>query len=172
MKKLRAPLRKRKMNPSKDKRVFEKKFFAIFLEMERSSYLSVQYAYNLEEAFNLAKIEYGNIKHAPATHNLAAELATARVGLFTAKTFAELNDPKKHILAPIKKDKPLPPPLPPIPRIPTQREKKNETMATIISLGDTKLLGIMKGEFTEAEIKYIKSEIKKLSTKKKKSVDK
>lgn len=70
------------------RRIVMKKVYALMLKSERTYFLSVQAAYSLEEAFDLAKREFVDMNPVRRGNN---SLEGAEIGLFAIKTLDELS---------------------------------------------------------------------------------
>lgn len=150
------------------------KVFALLIEFMESSFLSIQYAYSLEEAFLMAKLEFEKENSKLGLAPLSSLLG-AKVGLFVIKRFDDLVYEKPKIprlpdLREVKKafdefSTPVMPVLP-IPNNKSIVEKKpsltakNTLMKEIVEKKDFEKFNQNKNLFTKAERKYIEEKIK------------
>lgn len=78
-------------------KLIEKKVYGMLIESSKTLYLSVQSAYSLEEAFYLAKLEFEKISPKQRGVN---DILDAKIGLFSMKTFVELENSPDIKIAP------------------------------------------------------------------------
>lgn len=74
------------MNETK---LIEKKVITLLLESNKSFFLSVQYAFSLEEAFIMAKMEFEKLN---IVNRGANSLEGAKIGLFAIKSIKDLTE--------------------------------------------------------------------------------
>jgi hypothetical protein len=153
------------------KKQIEPKVYALLLKSPETIFLSVQYAYSLEEAFVLSKLEFE--KHNPTRTGFSNPLMGAEIGLFTIKTIRELMETNRPPLTNTTKKVenvipspvatamgPEPAEVKKIKLLPTQAEK-NILMKEIIDKKDLKKFRENKDVFSEVEVKYIRGELRK-----------
>lgn len=175
---------------NKEQRVIEPKVFGLLLENQATVFLSVQYAYSLEEAFLLAKLEFE--KQNPMRRGVVNPLMGAKIGLFSIKTVQELlNSPSLNDLVDPKimdeigkiqeaanktRDLPVPEDLSPDITKPiseifggqakknkdktSEISEKNSIMQKIVESKDKELFEKNKKLFSKAERSYLKERIK------------
>lgn len=77
------------MTVNNSKKAIEKKIYGLLIEFSETIFLSVQFAYSLEEAFALAKAEFE--RHNPSKRfGINYQLLGAKIGLFAIKSMNEL----------------------------------------------------------------------------------
>ena len=81
--------------PDNNRRLMQKKIYALFLESNKTFFLSVQAAWSLEEAFSLAKLEFLKLNPFIKGQN---SLDGAKIGLFAIKTIEELNSQQEVMI--------------------------------------------------------------------------
>ena len=74
-----------------DERSVPPKVYALLIESQKNFFLSVQYAYSLEDAFYLARLEFAE-QNPPTKNGMPNTLDGAKIGLFTIKTVSKLTD--------------------------------------------------------------------------------
>ena len=75
----------------KENKLIEPKVYALLLEYPESSFLSIQPAYSLEDAFVLAKLEYEELRLGNLELRMEERKALPKLSLFTARTLKELS---------------------------------------------------------------------------------
>src|SRR3990167_7004381 len=78
-----------------DEKTIEPKVYGLILESRETVFLSVQFAYSLEEAFILAKLEFEKLN--PNRRGINNPLIRSKIGLFTIKTIDELTSPENML---------------------------------------------------------------------------
>ena len=158
----------------------QKKVYALLVEFGETSFLSVQLATCLEDAFVMAKFEFE--KQNLSKLGIGSPLIGAKIGLFTIKTVKELteNDIKKSIQEMrskldiekkslekafdefAKRDTIMQPvkDLPIKKESESPAEEKNRLMKQIIDKKDKNLFEISKSLFSKNECRYIEEHIK------------
>lgn len=143
----------------------QNKFYALVLETPNSNFLSIQYAENLEDAFDKAREEF-------LYNNKGSKFGIFKIGLFVVKTLHELtgsridevptkqklsDDIKAHITKKMVPEKPH------NWEHEQVKEEKPKTVNDLIKevIKNPELLEKNKKTFTRAELKYIKEQIKK-----------
>ncbi len=170
---------------NKEEKSVVPKVYALLVESQKNFFLSVQYAYSLEDAFYLARLEFA--AQNPPKNGIPNTLDGAKIGLFSIKTVSQLTkdidkltpggnnstyplkDPldepatMEDIMDIMDSMLPNPPkinkvviPIPPV----TQKEDKNSLMKEIIEKKDIGLFNKVKHTFTPAERKFIKEHLK------------
>lgn len=137
----------------------KKKIYSLVLESRSQVFLSTQMAESLEEAFDLARIEY-TLLNPPNGPN---PMDGAKIWLFTIKTISELLKIKKDEVKGLSKriinnNKEEIKEEESIPNIPLN---KNKLILQIIKNKDKELLKKNKKLFTKNEIKYINEMLNK-----------
>ena len=164
------------------KKTIEPKVYGLILESRETVFLSIQYAYSLEEAFILAKLEFERLN--PSRKGINNPLIGSKIGLFTVKTIEELTSPEnmfnnvenleKREAAEIFKGiselisaQGVPTPLnnPPEkkvepPPVVSPEKEKNTLMQQIIKSKDTVMFEKHKGLFSKAEKAYLRGHLK------------
>lgn len=148
----------------------EPKVYGLILESPETMFLSIQYAYSLEEAIVLAKIEYE--KQNPTKLGLLSTFMGAKLGLFTIKSIKELTAEKKMEDV-IKSVNVVPAPLTATEAVHSNEKtgaekikllltekQKNELMKEIIDKKDRDLFKKNLNVFSGSEIKYLKNQLK------------
>lgn len=185
-------------NNEKENRTIEPKIYGLIIESHDSIFLSVQYAYNLEEAFVMAKLEFE--QQNPTKIGLLNPLNGAKIGLFIIKTREELftnpnlinktlesqknlmktfdsliksaDETIKKIVADkgknfvensktIKELEDATAKLVPNDFPKTDKDRKNNLMRMIIEKKDKVSYDLVKSTFSDAERKYIETQINK-----------
>ena len=137
------------------KKLIEPKVYGLILESPETVFLSVQCAYSLEEAFMLAKLEFE--KQNSIGQGYMNPLIGAKIGLFTVKTFGELNavssllktSSVEHMMVEIVFPKPT-----------LTEKEKNLLMREIIAKKDRALFQKNLRVFNQTEIKYLEDQLK------------
>jgi len=164
---------------NKNTKLVELQVYAILLETDETSFITLHSGFSLEDAIIKAKIEFLNVQTNIVNEEFAQkQLSTLKVGLFTMKDFSELkedrnyktegyDDTKERLKNALEKAKNL---KPIIINDETRRRKmkmkkpiskSNLLMMKIIKNKDLKLLDMHKRDFTKAEIQYLKDKINK-----------
>jgi len=163
---------------NKNTKLVELQVYAILLETDETSFITLHSGFSLEDAIIKAKIEFLNVQTNIVNEEFAQkQLSTLKVGLFTMKDFSELKEDvyqerksdvtNKKIISAIEKTKNL---KPIIINDETRKRKmkmkkpiskSNLLMMKIIKNKDLKLLDMHKRDFTKAEIQYLKDKINK-----------
>jgi len=163
---------------NKNTKLVDLKVYAILLETDETSFLTLQSGFGLEDAIIKAKIEFIDVQTNVVNIEFAErQLATLKVGLFTMKDFSELkvntgdgietDRTKKRIMDAIKETKNQ---KPIVINDETRRRKlkmkkpiskSNLLMMEIVKNKDIKLLDKNVNNFTKAEIEYLKDKINK-----------
>jgi hypothetical protein len=145
--------------------------YSLILEGKGITFLSIQFAYSLEDAFSMAQNEFirQNPKASPEV------MQGARINLFAIKTIDQLFAKTKIIEKESEPGVLLPGQAIKV-QVPVRRSRikegpkevikevsltKNELMHKIINDKDFKLLKISTNIFTKAEIKFLKEKLKK-----------
>lgn len=128
------------------------KIYALLIEGKGSMFLSVQYAYTLEDAFSMAQNEF--LQQAPA-NSLVMQGATIKLFAIKALNQMVLQEQKpKEIIPEVSEPKVI---------VITKEEggalSKNDLMKLIIEKKDVKLLKSSKGILTESEFKFLKNKL-------------
>lgn len=164
-----------KANP---KKIVEPKVYGLIIEFGDTIFLSIQYAYSLEDAFIMAKLEFD--RQNPKRPGVGNPLLGAKIGLFSIKTLKDLmTDPKliqkktedkKKEIARIfdsfaEAIKPKTPIAISSPEKPEEVKaillaEKNKLMKEIIKNKDRVMFEKSKELLTEAERRYIEEHIK------------
>ena len=162
-------MQNKKFNKTIEKKI-EPKFFALIVEYVETTFLSIQYAYTLEEAFTMAKIEFSKISRSARLPKPIP--IDAKIGLFTSKTLEELSDNRPTIDEIIKEASyPSPETIEKLRKIEEnpkhnmavnlpQMSEKNTLMQAIISSNDPKMLEDNAEQFTKFELKFLKAQLK------------
>ena len=165
------------------KKTMEPKVYGLLIEFGETIFLSIQYAYSLEDAYLMAKLEFN--KQNPHKLLVGNSLLGAKIGLFAIKTLKELTttpklaqikeeDKAKEIAKIfgsfeeiVKKENSVIIPNPEKTNEEMQEsivEKnkiiKNKIMSEIIKNKDKELFGRMRNMLTKAEQQYIEEHIK------------
>jgi hypothetical protein len=153
----------------------EDKVYALFLETKGMTFLSVQLAVSLEEAFSLAKMEFVRTSNAMGEPKRGRGIAGAKIGLFTIKAIDDLMEETeefrqaygeaKDIIRGRKNDKIVSEAMK---RISTPMAKaveptvdKNKLMKEIIETKDKGLYELNRSKFSKQEQAYIRAQLKK-----------
>lgn len=158
------------------------KIYALIIESGEVTFLSVQCASSLEEAFTLARMEYARMTMVTKGNEQPKSLTGAKIGLFTIKEFDDIKREVaefRKVRVNIKKkfqevaqqeaaeppkvvDKPaIVKPSKKTPKKENAGQKKNNLMKKIIKDKNLRLFQKNKSEFTGAEIEYIQAQLKK-----------
>ena len=156
----------------------EGQIYSLFVETKGVTFLSVQYATSLEEAFAQAKLEFVKTIEKTGAGKRATSLAGAKIGLFTIKTvadmmkeaddFNEAKDAMERQSEQLEKDVILIEES--LKKIihtrnePDREEKvhnKNRLMKEIIETKDKGLYILNRSQFTKQEQAYIRAQLKK-----------
>jgi len=167
-------------------RVMQPKVYSLILEGQNTIFLSIQYAYTLEEAFLKAKQEF--LKQNSSSKGAEEVLGGAKINLFTIKSLEELvqgtdfpnkkkdassvviqrnigNLEEELATVALKKLNNILMSKPPIGKvlgaIKNERMDKNQMMQMILDTKDKKLFEKNKGLFSVSEQKYLKARLKK-----------
>lgn len=159
----------------KNKKTVSKKVYGLLLEMQNTIFLSVQYAYSLEEATTRAKREY--ITQVKKGQQPPGSLYGARISLFVFKELEDLvfEEPEPIEVADTTSSFPLdeginltpsiPMPVIKAPEelkvLPTEDVDKNVLMTEIIKNKDVEKFEKNKKLFTTSERKYLREQLKR-----------
>ena len=142
--------------------------YALILEGRGTVFLSIQFAYNLEDAFSMAQNEF--IRQNPKVS--LDVMQGARINLFAIKTIDQLfsethvvDTPKETGILQRGQAIKVPVPKPKVKEEIKEEVKevsltKNELMHKIINDKDFKLLKMSTNIFTKAELKFLKEKLK------------
>jgi hypothetical protein len=151
--------------------------YAVIIEAGDATFLSLQLASSLEEAFAMARMEFARSTTMVSKGNTPLRAITgAKIGLFTIKSFSELTreatefrEVNKRVMAPEAAETPMQEPVLPSlqpaetkqesPTVETEQQKKNALMKKILNTNDVKMFLENKKQFTKNEKAYIKAQL-------------
>lgn len=144
----------------------EGKIYSLFIETKSVTFLSVQYATSLEEAFSQAKLEFVKTLDGLEANKKITSLAGAKIGLFTIKTVKDMMEESENFQKVIEnvvaqsaqverevESVPIGPVAP--------QNDKNRLMKEIIETKDVGLYKLNRSQFSKQEQAYIRAQLKK-----------